>query len=377
MVKFAVAHRLVVAVASLLFFSGCSTLVAYSPQTSGPHQSLKYTQGVGTLSVKNSDQEIFMYPAFKTQGPSQPTFVIGYANNSASAEAFSPDNIKAYFRGVPVPIYSYTEKVQEIRNEKLGKQVALAILGGLAAGAAAHNASRQTYTSNYSGAVWGRGSAVRFAGSSTLRVYDPAAGMLAGAAVGGATGVGLAQLEYNAQNQERAAEAILQANTVDPQRMITGSVILKDCCDPSPRSDDSIRFEVTANGKVSEFRFRRTSGSSGGGVPQQAVTADYVPPTKPAEIVLPTTTSEAREPAPSPQSVSRPVPITVPIAPATATSTTGEFTVSAERLARMFPCGAAPKFVSKGLGFETYSMACSTGDPMILRCDAASCREMK
>jgi len=58
-------------------------------------------------------------------------------------------------------------------------------------------------------------------------------------------------------------------------------------------------------------------------------------------------------------------------------SHTGEYMATAERLAQTFSCGAAPKFVAKGGDFETYSVACSSGEPMVLRCDSASCREMK
>ena len=90
-------------------------------------------------------------------------------------------------------------------------------------------------------------------------MYDPLNGMLVGTAVGGATALGVQQLEYSAQNQEQSANSILQENTVGPQRMVTGDVILKDCCDPygSPKKD-TIRFEVTVNGKVSVFEFIRT-----------------------------------------------------------------------------------------------------------------------
>jgi hypothetical protein len=136
-----------------------------------------------------------MYPTFRTQGATMPTFTIGYANNSGEATDFTPGNVKAFFRGQPVPIYTYTERIAEIQSEKQAKQVALAIVGGLAAGAAAYGASRQTYRSNYSGYTAGLRGIRTFAGMSTVRVYDPLAGI---AAVGGATGLGIRQLESNA-----------------------------------------------------------------------------------------------------------------------------------------------------------------------------------
>lgn len=248
-------------VALAVLISGCSTAVVYTPRVSkDTPQSLKYTNGVGTLSEKDETRELFAYSRFKTQGPAQPTFTIGYANNTAEAVNFSTDNVKAYFRGAPVQIYTYTERIAEIQSNKQAQQVALAIIGGLAAGAAAYGASRQTYRSNYSGSVVGPRGVTNFAGSNTVRVYDPASGILAGAAVGGATVLGIQQIEYNAQSLEQSANSILQLNTVEPLQMVTGDVVLKNCCDPYPQANDVIRLEVTASDKTSVFEFVRTQG---------------------------------------------------------------------------------------------------------------------
>ncbi|NDZ13572.1 hypothetical protein [Variovorax sp. WS11] len=255
------AKTLIAITALALALSGCSTMVAYTPKANAPIQTLKYTQGVGTVAEKNESHEIFMYPTFRTQGTTMPTFTIGYANNGGEAINFTPDNVKAFFRGQPVPIYTYTERIAEIQSEKQAKQIALAIVGGLAAGAAAYGASRQTYRSNYSGYTAGPRGIRTFAGTSTVRVYDPLAGIVAGAAVGGATGLGIQQLESNAQNQEQAAHSILQANTVEPLQMVTGDLVLKGCCDPYPKAQDVIRFEVTAGGKVAVFEFERVKVS--------------------------------------------------------------------------------------------------------------------
>ena len=68
---------------------------------------------------------------------------------------------------------------------------------------------------------------------------------------------------------------------------------------------------------------------------------------------------------------------TVTPTPVVVAAISGEYGLQAERLTRMFSCGAAPKFVAKGPDFETYSVACFRGEPMMLRCDGATCREMK
>ena len=251
-------RRICCVVSLAIFASGCTTMVTYAPRPSqDTAQTLKYTQGVGTLAEKDETRELFVYPRFKAQGPAQPTFTIGYANNTAEPVNFSPANVKAFFRGAPIQIYTFDERIAEIRAEKQGKQIALAIIGGLAAAGAAYGASRQTYRSNYSGYSAGPRGVRSFAGSETVRVRDPLAGVVAGAAVGGATVLGIQQIEYSADNQERSAESILELNTVEPQQMVTGDLILKNCCDAQPGPNDVVRLEVTTNDKTSVFEFVR------------------------------------------------------------------------------------------------------------------------
>ncbi|WP_157615519.1 hypothetical protein [Rhizobacter sp. Root404] len=372
--------------ACAFFLGGCSTLVSYHPRVVTAEQTLKFAQGVGTLSEKAADHELFMYPTFKMQGTSQPTFTIGYANNSDQAQNFSVDNVKAFYRGMPVPLYTYTEKVEEIRQEKLGKQIALAILGGAAAVAAANSASRQTYTSNYSGVVGNRYGVTRFYGSNTIRVYDPTSGMIAGAAVGGATGIGIGQIEYNSQAQEAAADAILQANTVEPQRMVSGQLILKKCCDQYGSPNDAIRFEVTANGKLSVFEFLRTAGGAPAPLPTAASSSTSAP------VTYVTAVTPVRGPE-TPLSASRPVPLTVSapvpaavgvVAPATTGPvalglTGGKDLFQAERLPETRACASPPKLTltAKGGGYETYSVPCANGDSLAIRCEFGNCRVLR
>lgn len=237
--------------------TGCSTTVTYKPQATGESQTLQFNQGVGVLTVKDTDQEIYMYPTYRTQKTQMPTFTIGYANNGEENINFGIDNVKAYFRGNLVPLYSYDERVAEIQAQKEAKEALVAIIGALAAAGAAHAASRQTYRTNYSGYVRSRHNFVGFAGSNKTTVYDPLTGIIAGAAVGGAAVMGIRQIEYNAQAEEEAAASILQMTTVEPLKMVTGELIVKDCCDPFVKPDDMLRFEVTAKEKTYVFDFAR------------------------------------------------------------------------------------------------------------------------
>lgn len=402
-----ISARMVTALVACAMASGCSTMVTYEPRVTDAAQSLKYTQGVGTLSVRGEEHELFMYPTFKMQGVRQPTFTLGYANNEAASVDFSPANVRAYFRGSPVPIYTYSEKVDEIQTDKKTKQLALAILGGVAAGAAAYAASHQTYTSRYSATYRGpSGRVSNFTGTSTLRVYDPASGILAGAAVGGATGLGIQQLEYNARTQELAADEILQANTVEPRRMVSGNIILRNCCDQFARADDVLRFEVTANAKTRVFEFVRVSPGARVAPAATPFVARTAPaPVVPAVVVPVVATPDLvavaqRESRAVPENVptvaagvarvAAPVPVVVKPAvsadlvpqqpPAKfAGLAGGQDAFNAEKTARGLTCTASPSasLTAKGPGYETYNVACDGGDSLVIRCEMGSCRPLR
>ncbi|MGB3880142.1 MAG: glycine zipper family protein, partial [Diaphorobacter nitroreducens] len=52
---------------------------------------------------------------------------------------------------------------------------------------------------------------------------------------------------------------------------------------------------------------------------------------------------------------------------------------SAERLAREQACHAQPvaALAAKGPGFETYSVPCSNGDALAIRCEFGNCRVLR
>lgn len=78
-------------------------------------------------------------------------------------------------------------------------------------------------------------------------------------------------------------------------------------------------------------------------------------------------------PAPRP-----PAPAVEPIAPRVALPV-GVDAYSAERLARDQACQAQPRalLAAKGPGFETYTVACSSGDALVIRCEFGNCRVLR
>lgn len=65
--------------------------------------------------------------------------------------------------------------------------------------------------------------------------------------------------------------------------------------------------------------------------------------------------------------------------PSTPSTGTGRDAYNAERLARSTSCNAEPRaaLVAKGAGFETYSIPCTNGDALAVRCEFGNCRELK
>jgi hypothetical protein len=130
----------------------------------------------------------------------------------------------------------------------------LAIIGGLAAASAGYAASHSTTTYSSYGYVGHHPVAM----VGTIQTYDPASDILAGAAVGAATGVGIHQLENAAAYQEQAAQGIFQHTTIAPDTTAIGQVVLK-------RSDagrGTLRIEVPIAGRTERFVFVKDTNSN-------------------------------------------------------------------------------------------------------------------
>ena len=86
-------------------------------------------------------------------------------------------------------------------------------------------------------------------------------------------------------------------------------------------------------------------------------------------------------PAPAATVVATPVMQLPTPAPNPPPSTpTGRDSYVAERLARQAGCSnsdALAQLVAKGAGYESYSMRCTSGDVMMIRCEMGNCRALK
>ncbi len=233
-----------------LGLEGCATpLTTYKPSEG---QIVNFDQGVGSITDDEPDYSLVMYPTFRYQSPSDlPTFTLMVVDHSQHSIDFDPAYVRAFLDDQECHVYTLEQRVNEIHRKKVQSQVALAVVGALAAGAAGYAASHQTTTYNSYGYVGYHPVMM----SGTMQTYDPAARMLAGAAVGAATGVGIHQLENAAAHEEQAAQAIFQHSTVAPGSTVAGQLVLK----PSSANFGTLRVEIPIGGRTETFSFVKTT----------------------------------------------------------------------------------------------------------------------
>ncbi len=247
--------KLIFSFSLLALLAGCATpMISYQPSD---NQAVAYNQGVGAITWETSEMVATIYPTFRLQAVSDiPTFTLMVQNKTDHNIDFMPENVLAYLDGQACHLYSYEERVGQIRSSARKRKVALAIAGGLAAGAAAYSASHQTV--NYSS--YGQIGYRQFWTSGSMQIYDPAAGMLAGAAVGAATGVGIHQIAREAGYEEQAAQAIFQHTTIRPGTTIAGQLMLR--LRRNQEKFSAVELDVPIGGEPSTFKFTKkiTSG---------------------------------------------------------------------------------------------------------------------
>jgi hypothetical protein len=246
--------KFALALSMLMLMTGCATqLTSYSP-TPDQLATIVYDQGVGAITWETDDAVLTMYPTFRFQAPSDiPTFTLMVQNKTNHDIDFQPESIHAYMDERECHVYTLEERVGEIRSSAKRKQIALAVLGGIAAAGAGYAASHQTATVT----SYGYAGRHQYFNTSTIQVYDPASGILAGAAVGAATGVGIHQIGRSAGYEEQAAQGIFQHSTIRPDTTLVGQVMLKK----GPAEAGALRLDVPVAAARTTFNFAKKTTS--------------------------------------------------------------------------------------------------------------------
>lgn len=138
--------KLLIAAAATTMLAGCVTTQKASFQP-GLGQQAIIRDGRPSIQSRLARSTAVVAPASReAQIGARPTLVVGLFNQSPQPITFQLDSVRAWQvggqqDGKPLKVYSYEELVQEER----GRQVAAALLVGVAAAANSYAASRSSY----------------------------------------------------------------------------------------------------------------------------------------------------------------------------------------------------------------------------------------
>jgi serine protease Do len=129
--------------------------------------------------------------------------------------------------------------------------------------------------------------------------------------------------------------------------------------------------EVPARGRLAMAEYRRTEKPAASSTPTLA--AVVVQTNEPARPVVPAAAAAAAV------AVAAPVAVAIPVLPPAEVHPTGQNAIDAERLAKAQRCATEPRaaLVGKGAGVETYTVACTDGYALLVKCEAGRCEELK
>lgn len=177
---------------------------------------IRYVQGVPSVTVDDETGGVMVTPGPRQNG--RQTFRIAIANDGTEPINFGVENIRATVGGVAVPVLTRQRLEEMAKSRAAWSMVGMAMLGGLAAAAAASNSTR-TYNST---TVTPYG-----VYRSQTRIYDPSSAALGTAASAAGTGVAIAAIDNRLQTTiENLREDIVQTTTVDSGTSYGGVIVL-------------------------------------------------------------------------------------------------------------------------------------------------------
>jgi hypothetical protein len=224
----------VIAVASL---AGCASAekVAFVPKN---NQEAMIRDGQAAIVSRKATSIVMVRPASRQfQSGSRPVYVVGVYNLGAKPTNFLTTNISAHqqikSQRVALKVFSYDELVQEERN----RQVAAAIITGLAAAGNAYSASRAGYYNSSSNVYTPRGGVYRVETTG----FSPTANAIAQSNAAAQNEAMIsATIERGQANLAELEKTILKDNTLFPGEWYGGQLHIQ-----SPeRSDGAKSYSI-------------------------------------------------------------------------------------------------------------------------------------
>ena len=234
--------RIIVLAAAAAALSGCVTTETVQFRPSNPQQQAMVRDGRPALVSRGKHSLVMVRPAERKLAPGgRPVFVVGIYNMSSQPMDFrvSQVDVSQNVNGqhYPMQVVTYETLVQEERN----KQVAMAIIAGVAAGANAYAASRAGHGS-FDAVSHGRYGTVTTSGS----FYSPMAAAIAqsNAAVQNEAMLS-AVVDRGQQNMAALEQTVIKDNTIFPGEWYGGAMHVSPPTNPPSGSEKNYSLALT------------------------------------------------------------------------------------------------------------------------------------
>lgn len=222
--------RVVLSLLAAVLLSGCVTNEVVRFSATNPNQQAIMRDGQAALVSRQKNSIVLVRPASRQIAPNgRPVFVVGITSLSKQPIDFRVDQVEVTQivngQAAAMTVVTYEMLVQEEKT----RQVAAAIIGGLAAGANAYSASRAGYGS-YSGTTVSS-SGRTYTTSGTF--YSPTANAVAqGNAAAQNEALISATIERGQQNMAALEQSVIKDNTLLPGEWYGGQLHLSPPANP-------------------------------------------------------------------------------------------------------------------------------------------------
>lgn len=251
-------------------------------------ETLRYDRGVPTLDLQMQQGSVQIRPLPMDHGSL--SFSVAVFNAGSAPANFGIENFSIQAENKFLAVFSVDQLIGKAKSRARWKQFGVAMLGGLAAGAAA--SQRDTYYSSFH--------TPRASYFSTFSAPS-AIGQIQATAIAAGTGYSIANIQNNLdQTREALGETVIQTTTLDPGQSYAGKVVLQKTA--STKRPERISIIVNWNGEQYPFAFQQAKP----GTPAPMFTAIAPAVSRPAPILEPAPNYVATAPAPMPARTARP-----------------------------------------------------------------------
>lgn len=205
-------------------------------------ETVRYFKGTPTLDLQQVYGAVQVTPFTIDHGSL--VFTLAVYNDGSQPINFGLENVRAEVAGAPISLLTVDQLIAKAESRARWSQIGLALLGGLAAGAAA--SQRNTYSST------------TYTPYGTYRTWasisNPYAAQNA-ALIAGGTGVAINAIQNQLdRTREALGENVIQLTTVDPGDSFAGKIVLAKLKDK--RLPQRVRIIATMNGEEYPFEFQ-------------------------------------------------------------------------------------------------------------------------